>query len=268
MEPTTIKTVFDHGRHSRCTRLRPEGAAFGLAFVAAALALLAVPSPAFGQEPLARRILQETEADQTTFMASYLDAGAPAEMGDALTMLVLNRSALALPLMERKVEQVLKSASPSDCFSDKSVDPQAFVNMIVSMITYAGDDQAIQMVRRLIKVDENRFGGLVGATLISSSAWRNPFGLAYRGFEIGGPTMDKRIAAWGELQLTNKAGTTAAQMKRWWAEAAVDKYGAAPTERQWAEDPLASRLSAPLAESIHNEMLRLSVEVVEKRSRK
>ena len=140
--------------------------------------------------------------------------------------------------------------------------------MIVSMITYAGDDQSIQMVRRLIKVDENRFGGLVGATLTSSSAWRNPFGVAYRVFDIGDPAMDKRIAVWGESQLTTKAGTTAAQMKRWWAEAAVDKYGAAPTERQRVGDPLASRLSFPLAEAIHNELLRLAVEALEKRSRK
>jgi hypothetical protein len=242
--------------------------AMSLVLAGVALAWPMMPSLACGKEPLARRILKETEDDQTAFMKSFLDQGAPAEMGDALTMLVLNKSALVLPLMEQKVEQVLKSASPAECFSDKSVDPQSFVNMIVAMITYAGNGQALQMARRLIKIDENRFGRLVSDTLIQSAAWRNPFGLAYSGLEIGDPAMDKRIAAWGESQLTHKAGTTAAQMKRWWAEAMVDKYGGAPTERQWAEDPIAARLSAPPAESVHNEMLRLAVELLEKRSRK
>ena len=268
MEPTTIKTGFGHRPHSCGRQMRPKGTVLGLAFSTAALVWLAVPSPAYSQEPPGRRILQETEADQTKFVMSFLDEGGTSEVGDVIAMLVLNKSALALPLMERKVEEVVRSASPSECFSNKLVDPQAFVNMIVAMITYAGNDEALQMARRLVKIDENRFGRLVGDTLTQSIGWRNPFGLAYRGFELGDPTVDKRIAAWGESQLTNKAGTTAAQMKRWWAEAAVDKYGAAPTERQWAEDPLASRLSAPLAESIHNEMLRLAVEVIEKRSRK
>ena len=54
-------------------------------------------------------------------------------------------------------------------------------------------------------------------------------------------------------------------MKHLWAEAMLDHYGDVPTEVQWVNDPIASRLSAHLAESLHAEVPRFAREALEKR---
>ena len=58
------------------------------------------------------------------------------------------------------------------------------------------------------------------------------------------------------------------KMKHLWAEALLDKYGNVPNEAQWATDPIASRLSAPLALALHNEVLQFALEAQEKRAGK
>ncbi len=85
--------------------------------VCAWIALVAAPH-AFGQDSPARRLLEATEADQITFVKSALDQGMPPDMGGRMGLLLLNRSSLALPLLEAKVEQVLKSDNPPACFTD------------------------------------------------------------------------------------------------------------------------------------------------------
>jgi hypothetical protein len=71
---------------------------------------------------------------------------------------------------------------------------------------------------------------LVRNTLLAAQNLRNPFTIAYRGFEIGDPAVDKRIAA-------------------------------------WTSGPIASRLTPVLAASLHYEILRLTVEAFEKRTK-
>jgi len=88
------------------------------------------------------QLLKWSEAEQSSWIQSDLDRGMPTDLGDALTMLILNRSSVTLPLIEKKIEQVLASASPQDCFTDKSIDPNKFVAGAASAIAYAGDAQA------------------------------------------------------------------------------------------------------------------------------
>src|SRR5438128_4454350 len=93
-----------------------------LAFVG--LIAISDPPSVRGQEPLSSQILKWSEADQTAWINSYLDQGMPPS--DVLTMLVLNKSSLTLPLIEKKIESVLQSVSPLDCFTDKKLDPNRF----------------------------------------------------------------------------------------------------------------------------------------------
>jgi hypothetical protein len=124
-----------------------------------------------GQEviPPARTILDLGEADQIAFINRTMELGFPVSRADQMTMLIVNRSALALPLIEAKLEEDLKSAST----------PKGLVNTAIEMIAYAGDEQALQAVRKLMAIDERRFGPLVGRTLDNAGNWRNPFTLAY-----------------------------------------------------------------------------------------
>jgi hypothetical protein len=53
-----------------------------------------------------------------------------------------------------------------------------------------------------------------------------------------------------------------------WAEALVDRYGAAPAPEQLAQDPIASRFKPDLAKSAPGEITRLTFQAVERRTRK
>ncbi len=235
----------------------------GMTIVAAA-----AQQPVARQEPLAKGILSMSEADQIAYTHSDLDQGMPIDQNAPLGTLVLTRSSLVLPIIGKKIEEVLKSPNPLDCFTDKAVDPQRFVDLAASTIAYAGDEQALKEISKLIAIDEKRFGRLVAFTLINAEIYRNPFTVAYRGFYIGDPALDKRIGAWAELQFANKTDFRQGQLKHWWAAAMAEKYGAAPTEVHWANDPIATRLPPELAASLHDEILQLGREAFEKRAKK
>jgi hypothetical protein len=138
------------------------------------------------------------------------------------------------------------------------------------MIPGAGDEYALKEASKLIALDEKRFDLLVRNTLLSASVRRNPFAVAYRGFAIGDPAVDKRIVAWAGSQLAQSLGTefVQGQLMHWWAEAMAGKYGAAPTEVNWVNDPIASRIDPALAGSLHDEVLRLGAEAFEKGAKK
>jgi hypothetical protein len=178
-----------------------------------------------------------------------------------MTVLILGRSSLILPIMEKKIEEVLKSPNPLDCFTDKTADPQKFVDLAAWMIPGAGDEYALREVGKLIAIDEKRFGMLVRNTLLAAENLRNPFTVAYRGFEIGDPAVNKRVVAWIGQEFDDKTEFRQGQLKHWWAEAMVERYGGAPNEVNWASDPIATQIKPELAESLHYEILRLAVEV-------
>jgi len=187
---------------------------------------------------------------------------------ETLGTLVLARSSLVLPMLEKKIEEVLRSQAPLDCFTDKTVEPQKFIDQAALTIAYAGDEYALKEISKLIAVDGKRFGTLVRGALTAAQNRRNPFVVAYRGFEIGDPALNKKLVEWIEPQFDNETEFRQEQLKNWWAEAMLDKYGGVPNEVNWANDPIASRLTPARAESLHYEILRLAVEAFEKRSNK
>jgi hypothetical protein len=236
---------------------------FGLVLASVGLAAIADPPSIRGQETLSSRILKWSEAEQTAWISSYLDQGAPPS--DVLAMLVLNKSSITLPLIEKKIEEVLGSASPLECFTNKDVDPKYFVDIAAVTIAYAGNEHALQAVSKLIKIDEQRFAKLVDRTLGNAQDHRNPFTLAYRGFELGDPALERQIMAWAEEKLANKNQYAIVEIRRFWADAMVDKYRGVPVSSEWASDPIVSRLQASQAASIQGEMLRFTSEAFEKR---
>jgi hypothetical protein len=187
--------------------------------------------------------------------------------GSEITMLILNKSSVALPLIEQKIEEVLRSRSPSECFSDRSVDPQRFVGFAAAAITEAGDVESLKQASKLIKLDEKRFGPLVQRALFSAVSYRNAFGVAYQGLELGDPALDSRIAAWVQTQLAERksplpgaADAETAEVRGWLAQALVKRYGAVPTESQWATDPLITRLPPLQAAWLHDDVMHLAAE--------
>lgn len=187
--------------------------------------------------------------------------------------LILNRSSVTLPVIEQKIEEVLRSRSPLDSFSDKSVDPQKFVGIAALAITESGDVQALKEASKLMKVDEKRFGWMVAKTLLTARTYRNPFTVAYGGFDIGDAAIDSRMVPWFESQFSQAEAILRQsdtdfeirEQKRWWAEALVEKYRGVPTERQWLADPLASRLSQVRAAGLHDDVIHLAAQAIQKR---
>jgi len=221
------------------------------------------------QESLANRILRLGDASQASYVTSRLNQGLAAVKDDAIDVLVLNRSSLVLPMLEKKIEEVLKSSSPLDCFTDKTADPQYFVDMAAATIAWAGDEQALKETSKLLKIDSKRFDLLVERTLLAAINRGKPFTVAYRGFEIGDPELDKRIVAWAEKMLIGDAVESGAySMKGRWAASMAEKYSGAPTEVNWASDPIASRIRPSLAASLHDEILRLGAEAFDREAKK
>jgi hypothetical protein len=219
------------------------------------------------QEPLWKRILQMSDADQVAYVNQRLNEGLRPVPDDAVGPLISSRSSLVLPVIEKKIEEVLKSPNPRECFTDQTVDPTTFVNVAAWSVAQAGDEHALAAVSKLIALDEDRFGILVRNTLYHAQNRRNPFIVAYRGFEIGSPAVDRRILSWAEEQFGNKTEFRQGQLKQWWAEAMVEEYHHQPTETDWHFDPIASRIQRQLADPFHDDVIRLAGEAYEKRSK-
>jgi len=207
-----------------------------------------------GQEviPTARTVLDLSEGEQIAFINRTMDLGFPENRADQMTMLIINRSALMVPLIEAKLEEALKSAPA----------PKGFVETASEMIAYAGDERALRAVGKLLAIDENRFGRLVGRTLDNAGSWRNPFSVVYRGLEIGDEAVSRRMAAWVESALASNT------MQRTWAEAMLDRYGKVPGDSEWATDPIVSRLNGQASPGLRRSVMRLATEVQRKRERR
>jgi len=238
----------------------------------ACLSALVFSQMVFGQkaEEEWRRMLGASESAQTAWIESHLGAGMPGST--VFMMLILNRSEIALPLIEQKIEEVLRSPSPAGCFTDRSVDPQKFVDRAVEAIIEAGDLRSLEESSKLIKLDEQQFGWMVGRTLTQARSYRNSFTVAYGGFELGDPAVDIRIAAWVSEQLRAResvipeaAEAEMMQQRGWLADALVDRYGAVPTEAEWAADPIVSRLPPAQAAWLHDNVMRAAHDAHQKR---
>jgi hypothetical protein len=236
----------------------------------------------FGQDPKSdlRRLLKANEAEQTAWIEWHLRAGMPPD--DTFGMLILNKSEVALPLIEQKIEEVLRSPSPLEYFTDKSVDPQKFIHSAAGAITEAGNVQSLKEAAKLIKIDEKQFGWMVDRTLIEAWSYRNPFAVAYGGLGIGDPAVDSRVAAWVQVYLSDEIPVGTARgvvvqpmeefdkkrFRGWWADAMVEKYGAVPTESQWAVDPVVSILGIMRSKILHDDVMRAASEALQKRTKR
>jgi hypothetical protein len=171
--------------------------------------------------------------------------------------------------MEQKIEQVLRSTSPSECFTEGSVNPVVFVSLAAETIAYAGNAEAVRQIGKLIKLDEKRFGDLVDRALMEAEDARggNPYVLAYQGLELGDPLVQKRVYAWFQARLVDKDEYRLRDLRKFWAEALVDRYGGAPTGSQWAADPFVSRVNPSDEPALHKAMLGLTIDVVQRRQK-
>ena len=208
--------------------------------------------PQGDQVPSAKAILDLPDSAQIAFIKTTMEHGFPEDRADQMTMLIINRSALSVPLIEAKVEELLKSPSPS----------QQSIDIASEMIAYAGDDQSLRAISKLIAIDESRFGRLVARTLDNAGNWRNPFSVAYRGFELGDDAVSRNAAAWAESALSSN------RMQRAWAEAMLDRYGNVPGDSEWATDPIVARLEDRASPELRQSVMRLAEDAKRKREQR
>ena len=178
-----------------------------------------------------------------------------------------------MPLMEQKIEQVLRSPSPSECFTDKTVKVEYFIFANAATIAYAGNDEAMRQVAKLLQIDEKRFDDLVDRTLRGTENrgnpenQGNPYIVAYHSLEMGEPLVEKRIYVWAQARAAEKDPYRTRKLRKFWAEAMVNRYSGAPTERQWAEDPFISRLNLSDEAELHKDLITYANAVVEQRAK-
>jgi hypothetical protein len=208
--------------------------------------------PQVDQVPSAKTILDLPDSEQVAFIKTTMEHGFPEDRADQMTMLIINRSALSVSLIEAKVEELLKSPSPS----------RRSIDIASEMIAYAGDEQSLRAISRLIAIDEPRFGRLVARVLDNAGNWRNPFMVAYRGFELGDDAVSRYTVAWAESALASNSS------QRVWAEAMLDRYGKVPGDSEWATDPIASRLEDRASPELRRSVSRLATEAQRNRGRR
>jgi hypothetical protein len=199
-----------------------------------------------------KSILRVSEAEQVEFVKSVLEQHFPENEGDRFSLLLINRSALVVPLIESTIESELGRASRSE----------RFIDLASTMIAYAGNEHSVRAISRLIRIDERRFGTLIGRTLDNAGKWGNPFGVAYQALDLGDGTVAGYTAAWAESALASD------RMHRAWAEAMLERYGRAPSESEWAQDPIASRLKDRASPELRYSVMRFATEGQSKREKR
>ena len=225
---------------------------------------------AWEKHNLPARTLALGATEQIELAKSLLNNCMREEKLDVMNVLVRNRSSLVLPMIEDKIEEILKSDNPLDSFQDKSVDPVACVQLYAQLIAEAADEQALREARKLINLDSYRFHLIVPTVMEYAKANGNPVPLVYRGSGMGDSVITDLLIKWvaqefGSSSSEDPRRTTVAFRL---AEAMVDRYGSAPTPKQWADDPIVARLNPALVGSLHEEIIRLAHEVVERRVQK
>ena len=214
-------------------------------------------------------ILSTTEAEQAALVRAALDQCFPPALDRRLGTLAVKRSSLALPLIEKKVEEVF--ASPQTLNTCRDLKPPTFIDRAVGVIRLAGNGEALVQIAKLATINEARFGPFA-ETLLFVSEDRgdvNPFAVAYSVFDPGNRFIERRIIAGVDAQLAGSGvGARISQLKRWWAEAIVARYGGVPSEAQWLSDPIVSRLKLSRLEAWRDDIIRLAAEAVENGQRR
>ena len=219
------------------------------------------------QENLLDLINRMSDAEAVGTVNIALDQGVPIgeKEGLALYALAVGRSTLILPMIEKRIEELVKSPFPEDLYTNKSANPQLVILLLTRRIEQAGNQEALRQAGKLLKMDEKRFDRMVEGTMAAAMAGNRPFVTAYEGLEIGDPAIDKRIIAWAEQVLADEARSDV-DMRHRWAEAMAERYRVSPTEEHWSKDPIASRLRPETAQAVHKDVLRLAADAWRRRA--
>lgn len=178
------------------------GATIHDSVMAAATEIAATMKAAVSDPPL-DGVLQITEAEQTEFASSYIDRGMPPGVSaTTFADLVSHRSSIVIPMIERKIENVLSSTSSAGLFSKESIDPTIFAARAGSMIAHAGNIEAIRAVTSLIRINRSRFAHLAVETF--GNALRmglNPMSLGYEALALDDRDLDPLVVNWASSAL-------------------------------------------------------------------
>jgi hypothetical protein len=230
----------------------PQPRCFPLAAICAALLLQVCVAQTSRDAETIKSILQVSEAEQVAFAKAVLEQHFPESEGDKFSLLLVNRSGLVVPLIESRIESELGSDSRSE----------RFIDLASAMIAYVGDEHSLRAIRKLIGIDERRFGTFIERTLDNAGKWRNPFGVAYQAVELGDEAVARYATAWVASALASD------RMRRTLADAMLDRYGRVPGDSEWATDPIVSRLNDRASPELRQSVMRFAAEVESKRQRR
>jgi len=217
-----------------------------------------------------------SDSQKVALTESILDAGIPdGEPTESIYILASGRPGLLLPLLERKAEDAVKALGAGSDTAGKSTNPRRVAKMMADIIAEAGDEFALSLEAKLLKLDERLFDDVIYRTMIATPGRRNAFTVAYYGLDLGEPAVTKRILAWakesleGELtHLGNPGYDNVPDFRHEWGEALVARYGGPPTTAQWQNDPLAAGLDARLASAYYKDVYRFAIDAAAKQPKK
>lgn len=247
--------------------------------VALSCASLGAQQPPLNSVEFYERVKAMGDSERVAMAKLIMDKGVPVGEPNTilqpLGLLAEWHSSLILPVIEAKIEEILRSPNPRDAFTDKAVDVPRTEMMLSSIIASVGDQQALREASKLLKIDAKRFDDMVEATMDYAMGDGREFALAYQGFELGDPEIDKRILAVLDNLIGKEVPKVGNPIYRdatgplsHWGEALVDRHGGMPTEAQWSADPIASHLKSDARRILHNDVMRFAADAVQERARK
>ena len=98
--------------------------------------------------------------------------------------------------------------------------------------------------------------------LTTLKAGVNPFSLVYRALSNPDTAVQEAVTEW----INGIVGFP--HFQRRLAEAMLDRYGNVPTESDWAQDPIATRLRPEKATGLKDRVLALTLEIQQNRSQR
>ena len=212
-------------------------------------------------QPLAKAsdVLLLSESEQVAFIHSYMNevretARVPG-MGDALGILIHQRTQIVLPVLEEEAEAELRFEAGGQKHSDEVC--LSLLWCLASQIASTGDRYALIEIQKLSRLDV-RLGRFVTQALNCADRHGNPFALAYEALAMNDPLIDPGVMEWVKPRITAVEQASRNSYLKMWTEAMVERSRFVPTASEIARDPIAIRLDRTLYTSMEPDLIRLS----------
>jgi hypothetical protein len=216
-------------------------------------ALASGHSTLIGQEtPNPNSAQNSVEREIKTKLTLALDRDYGNQPADDLLMLAIQHSDLAVPELKRRL--IAYGQQPRKTLGGSTT-------IHADALAYVANGLAVDALCDLCAENPGLFCSYLERSLDYAEGRLNPFTLAYRAIARPEAVVQDAAIHWADSMIGFP------HFRQRLAEAMLDRYGKVPSETEWAQDPIASRLKTGASSELWQSVLRFAAEVQRKRER-